>query len=66
MSESEHPETTPDSPATPGIDDAQLPDDLTPSEDNPLAEGLADNETVDGLLDGGKDADEMKDNSQGE
>ena len=38
----------------PGISDEQLPDDLRPSEDNPLAEGLDDGETVDDLLDGGK------------
>ena len=33
-----------------GITDDQLPDDLVPSEDNPLAEGLPDGETVEGLL----------------
>lgn len=43
---------------TPGIDDDQLPEDLVPSEDNPLAEGLGDDETVDDLLTGGKTADE--------
>ena len=37
-----------------GITDEQLPDDLLPSEDNPLAEGLDDGETVDDLMDGGK------------
>jgi hypothetical protein len=37
-----------------GISDDQLPDDLVPDEDNPLAEGLDDGETVDDLLDGGK------------
>jgi hypothetical protein len=41
-----------------GISDDQLPEDLQPSEDNPLAEGLADGETVDDLLDGGKGAEE--------
>ena len=44
----------------PGISDDQLPEDLVPSEDNPLAEGLEDRETVEGLLDGGKTADEME------
>ena len=44
-----------------GIDDDQLPEDLQPGEDNPLAEGLDDGETVDDLLDGGKVADEMTD-----
>jgi hypothetical protein len=39
-----------------GISDDQLPDDLTPTEDNPLAEGLDDGETVDDLMDGGKGA----------
>ncbi len=39
-----------------GISDDQLPDDLQPSEDNPLAEGLDDGDTVDGLMDGGKGA----------
>ncbi len=47
-----------DSAATTGIDDDQLPEDLQPSEDNPLAEGLEDRETVDDLMDGGKQADE--------
>lgn len=44
----------------PGTDitDDQLPQDLVPADDNPLAEGLEDGETVDGLLDEGKDADE--------
>ena len=37
-----------------GITDEQLPDDLTPSEDNPLAEGLDDGETAGDLLDDGK------------
>ena len=42
-----------------GIGDDQLPEDLVPSEDNPLAEGL-DPETPDDLdlLDEGKDAEE--------
>lgn len=45
-----------------GISDDQLPDDLVPDEDeNPLAAGLEDGETVDDLLDGGKGADEDPD-----
>jgi hypothetical protein len=39
-----------------GISDEQLPDDLQPSEDNPLAEGLEQGETAGDLLDEGKDA----------
>ena len=46
---------------TPGIDDDQLPEDLQPGEDNPLADGLDDGETVDDLLDGGKQATESQD-----
>ena len=44
----------------PGISDDQLPDDLVPSEDNPLAEGLDPDEIDDDvdLLGEGKDADE--------
>jgi len=41
-----------------GIGDDQLPEDLQPGEDNPLAEGLPDDETVDDLLTGGKGAEE--------
>ncbi|WP_134766182.1 hypothetical protein [Nocardioides sp. 1609] len=55
MSESEN-ESAPE-----GIGDEQLPDDLVPSEDNPLAEGLDDGETVDDLLTGGKTAAESED-----
>ena len=40
-----------------GITDEQLPEDLRPGEDNPLAEGLPPGETAD--LEGGKLADEM-------
>jgi len=49
-------ETEPDT----GIDDEQLPDDLQPSEDNPLADGLEEDERVDDLLAEGKgdDSDE--------
>ena len=39
-----------------GISDEQLPDDLVPSEDNPLAEGLEDGESAGDLLEEGKDA----------
>lgn len=39
-----------------GIPDEHLPDDLVPGEDNPLAEGLPDGETVEGLLDESEDA----------
>jgi len=42
-----------------GIDDEQLPDDLVPSEDNPLAESLDPDEAKDvDLLGEGKDAEE--------
>lgn len=44
-----------------GIGDDQLPEDLQPGEDNPLAEGLDDEETVDDLLTGGKTAEESED-----
>ena len=39
-----------------GIADEQLPDDLVPSEDNPLAVGLDDGESAGDLLEEGKDA----------
>ena len=55
MSESE---STPEA-----IDDDQLPEDLRPDE-NPLAEGLADNETVDDLLTGGKHAVESEESPE--
>jgi hypothetical protein len=49
-----------------GIGDDQLPEDLRPSEDNPLAEGLDDAETAGDLgpgelLDEGKPADQWDD-----
>lgn len=47
--------------AQPGIDDDQLPDDLQPGEDNPLAEGLDDGETVGDLLEDGKPAEQSGD-----
>lgn len=37
-----------------GISDDQLPEDLVPGEDNPLAEGLTDGEQVDDLMESGK------------
>ena len=37
-----------------GIPDEALPADLVPSDDNPLAEGLPDGETAEGLLTEGK------------
>ncbi len=48
MSES-HPDQT-------GISDDQLPDDLVPGDDNPLAEPLADGESAGDLLEEGKPA----------
>lgn len=56
MSESEREQTTS------GIPDEQLPPDLVPGEDNPLAEGLPDGEGAE-LLEDGKTADEMDDTS---
>ena len=49
-----------------GISDEQLPDDLVPSEDNPLAEGLDDGESAGDLLEEGKDADETDDGDTGD
>ena len=70
MSDQEHEKSDPGTEGTdggPGISDDQLPEDLVPSEDNPLAEGLEDRETVEGLLDGGKSADESEsDDSAGD
>lgn len=43
---------------TDGIDDDQLPDDLVPGDDNPLAEPLAEGESAGDLLHEGKSADE--------
>ncbi|HWJ83097.1 MAG TPA: hypothetical protein VNS55_12750 [Nocardioides sp.] len=42
------------------ITDDDLPDDLVPGEDNPLAEGLPPGETVEGLLEEGKDAEKTE------
>jgi hypothetical protein len=41
-----------------GIPDEALPADLVPDDDNPLAEGLPDGETAEGLLTEGKRGDE--------
>jgi hypothetical protein len=41
-----------------GISDEQLPDDLQPGEDNPLAEGLEAGESAGDLLEDGKDAEQ--------
>jgi hypothetical protein len=49
-----------------GIPDEQLPDDLVPSEDNPLAEGLEDGESAGDLLEEGKSADETDDGDEGD
>ena len=49
-----------------GISDDQLPDDLVPDEDNPLAEGLEPGETVDDLLDGGKEPETSEDTADSE
>ncbi|MBF4163378.1 hypothetical protein [Nocardioides acrostichi] len=43
-----------------GISDEQLPEDLVPGDDNPLAEGLPAGEGAE-LLEDGKVADEMDD-----
>jgi hypothetical protein len=50
----------------PGIGDEQLPDDLQPSEDNPLAEGLEEDERVDDLRGEGKGAEEEESGSENE
>ena len=41
-----------------GIGDEELPEDLQPGEENPLAEGLEDRETAGDLLEEGKDAEQ--------
>ena len=47
---------------TQGIDDDQLPEDLQPSEENPLAEPLEDDVDTDELdMQGGKGAEEWDD-----
>jgi hypothetical protein len=56
-----------DEPAETGISDDQLPEDLQPSEDNPLAEPLAEEDAPDDLadldMDGGRTAVESDDES---
>jgi hypothetical protein len=49
-----------------GIDDEQLPEDLQPSEDNPLAEGLEDRETAGDLLEEGKGPERSPDQDEDE
>jgi hypothetical protein len=49
-----------------GIGDDQLPEDLQPGDDNPLADGLDDGETVDDLMTGGKDAEQLADETPDE
>ncbi len=48
-----------------GIRDEQLPDDLQPTEDNPLAGGLEEGERVEDLLESGKGAEEEEDSDDG-
>lgn len=62
---SEPQDQSPDAPQV-GIDDEQLPEDLQPGEDNPLAEGLDDGETVDDLMTGGKDAEQLEESDETE
>lgn len=52
-------------PTPEAIDDDQLPDDVRPGEDNPLADGLDDNETVGDLLTDGKRPEQSDDGSTG-
>ena len=56
-----------DTDATPGIEDEQLPEDLRPSEENPLAQALGEDEVdaADLDMDGGKLAEEMDDPAEG-
>ena len=51
---------------TDGIGDEQLPDDLVPGDDNPLAEPLSDGESAGDLLHEGKPADETDDSAETE
>ena len=50
--------SAPEDKPTVGISDDDLPEDLVASGDNPLATGLDDGETVDGLLTDGKSPDQ--------
>ena len=56
--------------ATTGISDDQLPPDLVPGDDNPLAKGLEDGESPGDLLEDGKpaeqDADDGDDGDDGD
>ena len=55
------PDTKPDT-GTQGIDDDQLPEDLQPSEENPLAQPLDDDVDTDALdMDGGRGAEQWDD-----
>jgi len=47
-----------DTPEKTGISDDQLPEDLVPGEDNPLAEGLEPGETAGDLYEDGKPAEQ--------
>ncbi|MBZ5735863.1 hypothetical protein K8Z61_15320 [Nocardioides sp. TRM66260-LWL] len=58
MSEDPHPHAD--------VTDDALPPDLVPSEDNPLAEPLADGETAGDLLHDGKHADQDEPESAGD
>ena len=49
-----------------GIGDDQLPEDLVPGEDNPLAEAPEDGKGVDDLLEDGKPAAEDPDDPAGD
>jgi hypothetical protein len=51
---------------TTGISDDQLPEDLVPGEDNPLAEGLEDGETAGDLYEDGKQAERSQDEDDAE
>jgi hypothetical protein len=55
-----------DSESQPDIGDEQLPEDLRPDEDNPLAGGLEDGERVDDLLEEGKGAEQDEEKAEDE
>lgn len=48
-----------------GISDDQLPEDLVPGEDNPLAEGLEPGEADEDLLSGGRPAERSEPDGPG-
>lgn len=48
---------------TTGISDDQLPEDLVPGEDNPLAEGLEPGESAGDLFEDGKHAEQDQDDT---